>query len=180
MGHAHGIYNPTDQPLQWLNINVGMNKVYDTFNLGDPHVNATIDPVPQFVSFRLDRSLLKPVNAMDGGSGPVQYRRALEPTVFSTTWSYVDHLVLAPGSSVGSKSKPDFAEVYYTMSGTGAVTLDSETSTVNTGDVMPVQLNEAREIKNTGTEPLEFLIIGVAKDMSAKDALMVNPPRRMR
>src|SRR6478735_1806957 len=31
MGHAHGIYNPTDQPLQWLNINVGMNKVYDAF-----------------------------------------------------------------------------------------------------------------------------------------------------
>ena len=77
MGHAHAIYNPTDQPLQWLNINVGMSKVYDTFNLGDSHVNATIDPVPQFISFRLDRSLLRPVNAMDGGTGTVQYRRAL-------------------------------------------------------------------------------------------------------
>ena len=24
MGHAHGIYNPTDKPVQWLNINVGL------------------------------------------------------------------------------------------------------------------------------------------------------------
>lgn len=55
MGDAHGIYNPTDKPVQWLNINVGMSKMYDAFNLGDPHVNATLDRVPQFVSFRLGR-----------------------------------------------------------------------------------------------------------------------------
>lgn len=180
MGHAHGIYNPSDQPLQWLNINVGMNKVYDAFNLGDAHVNPTIDPVPQFINFRLDRSLLRSVNGMDGGTGTVQYRRALEPSVFSTTWSYVDHLVIPPGSSVGSKAKPDFAEVYYTMSGNGDVTLGTETSTIHSGDVMPVQLNEAREIKNSGSDPLEFLIIGVAKDMSAKETLMATPPRRGR
>jgi mannose-6-phosphate isomerase-like protein (cupin superfamily) len=180
MGHAHAIYNPTDQPLQWLNINVGMNKVYDAFNLGDAHVNATLDPVPQFISFHLDRALLKPVNGMDGGTGTVQYRRALEPSVFSTTWSYVDHLILPPGSSVGSKAKPDFAEVYYAMSGNGEATLGTETSTIHSGDVLPVQLNEAREIKNSGSEPLEFLIIGVAKDMSAKEILMATPPRRGR
>jgi mannose-6-phosphate isomerase-like protein (cupin superfamily) len=143
-------------------------------------VNATIDPVPQFVNFRLDRSLLRPVNAMDGGTGTVQYRRALEPTVFTTTWSYVDHLVLPPGSSVGSKAKPDFAEVYYVMSGSGTVTLGSETSTIHAGDVMPVRLNEIRALQNSGTDPLEFLVIGVAKDMAAKETLMATPPRRGR
>lgn len=180
MGHAHAIYNPTDQPLQWLNINVGMNKVYDTFNLGDPRLNVPLDPVPQFVSFRLDRSLLRPVSAMDGGSGTVQYRRALPPTVFSTAWSWIDHLLMPPGTTVGPMAKPDFAEVYYVITGDGKVTLGSESAEIHTGDVVPVQLNEARTIQSTGSGPLEFLIVGVAKDMNAKDVLMATPPRRPR
>src|SRR3569833_3799027 len=88
MGHAHGIYNPTDKPLQWLNINVGLTKAYDAFNLGDPRTDRTLDKIPQFISMHLDRTLLKPVAAMDGGTGAVLYRRALDPTVFSTPWAY--------------------------------------------------------------------------------------------
>jgi mannose-6-phosphate isomerase-like protein (cupin superfamily) len=178
MGHSHGIYNPTDQPLQWLNINVGLNKVYDTFNLGDALEHQNLDPVPQFVSFRLDKSLLKPVNAMDGGSGTVQYRRALQPTVFFTPWSYIDHLSLPPGASVGKRSLPDLAEVYYVISGEGSVALGSEKAQIHTGDVIPVKLNEERSIQNTGSAPLDFLIVGVAKDMATKDALMARPPAR--
>src|SRR5450755_4232896 len=68
IGHAHAIYNDTDKPLQWWNISVGLTKVYDTFNLGDPRVGAPLDPIPQFITMHLDRSLLKPVSQMNGGS----------------------------------------------------------------------------------------------------------------
>jgi mannose-6-phosphate isomerase-like protein (cupin superfamily) len=170
LGHAHGIYNATDKPLQWLNINVGMTKRYDNFDLGDTREGAPLDRVPQFVSMRLDRARLKPVPAMDAGQGTVMYRRMLEPSVFATPWSFVDHLLLPPGTSVGSASKPGMSEVYYVVGGAGEITVAGETAAIHTGDAVPVDVGQARAIRATGSAPLELMVIGVAKDLSAKEA----------
>ena len=43
---SHAIYNATNQPLQWLNIYMGMSKVYDSFGLGDQCVNVALDHIP--------------------------------------------------------------------------------------------------------------------------------------
>jgi mannose-6-phosphate isomerase-like protein (cupin superfamily) len=180
MGHAHAIYNPGDKPLQWLNINVGMTKRYDNFDLGDTREGAALDPVPQFISMRLDRSLLKPVTAMDGGQGDVLYRRMLGPSVFATPWSYVDHLMLPPGTSVGSAAKPGMSEVYYVVSGSGEINVAGETATVRVGDAVPVDIGETRSLRGTGTAPLEVMVIGVAKDLAAKETYtaLTEPKRR--
>ena len=60
MGSSHAIYNPTDHDVEWMNINVGISKVYDAFNLGDDRVGAPKDKIPQFVTMHLDKALLKP------------------------------------------------------------------------------------------------------------------------
>src|SRR3984885_12041534 len=60
MGSSHAIYNPSDHDVEWMNINVGTSKVYDAFNLGDDRVGAAKDPIPQFVTMHLEKSLLKP------------------------------------------------------------------------------------------------------------------------
>src|SRR5947208_16678525 len=51
MGHSHGIYNPTDKPVQWMTINVSaMKGTYDAFNLDYPRVDVAIDPIPVFMT----------------------------------------------------------------------------------------------------------------------------------
>ena len=180
MGHAHGIYNPTDKPVQWVNINVGLTKTYDAFNLDDPRTDVTLDPIPQFISARFDPAQLRPVAGMDGGTGTVQYRRAFEPSVFSTPWSYVDHLRIPPGASVGTRTMAEMSEVYLVISGDGEVAIGSETAPIHTGDVVPVDLGQSRSIRSTGATPLDMMVIGVAKDLASKASYMAAQAARPR
>src|SRR3989442_14887119 len=61
-GHSHALYNATDKPVQWLNIQVSnVRGSCDAFNLNYTPVDATMDRIPVFMTMRLDRALLRPV-----------------------------------------------------------------------------------------------------------------------
>jgi mannose-6-phosphate isomerase-like protein (cupin superfamily) len=169
MGSSHAIYNPTDHDVEWMNINVGTSKVYDAFNLGDDRVGAPKDKIPQFVTMKLDRALLK-----QGDIPGVMRRRALGPSVFFTPWAYVDHMLIQPGVSVPPLRITNKSEAFYVMSGEGSVTVNGETVAIKKGDAIPVDVNQTHSFK-AGSAPLELMVIGVAKDQKTKDAFAANP-----
>jgi len=169
MGHSHAIYNATDKPVQWMNINVTMLKgEYDNFDLGDKREDVTLEKTPVFISMNLDRSMLRSVNSFHGGKGAAQYLRALGPAVFATPWAFVDHIVLPAGASIGAHSYRGIAQFYYVMAGEGSVSVftrgQPETAAIRTGDAVPIQLSEVHSIENNGTQPLELMAVGVARD----------------
>jgi mannose-6-phosphate isomerase-like protein (cupin superfamily) len=175
-GHSHAIYNSSAQPLQWLNWQVTATPgITDAFDLGDARVGVPLDPIPVFMTGPIDRALVKPV----AGAPGVSSRRVFAPQVFTTPWAYVDHVVVAAGASTPAKAHDAIGEAYYVIAGAGRVTVGAETAPLKPGDAIPIRLGETSTFSSTGADPLELLVIGVAKDGEAKTALMLSAaPRR--
>jgi mannose-6-phosphate isomerase-like protein (cupin superfamily) len=97
------------------------------------------------------------------------------PTVFLSAWAYVDHVIVAPGAKSPVLTHESVGEAYYVLAGSGTVTVGTETAPVRKWDAIPVRLDETSSFTNTGAEPLELLVMGVARDMNAKAAFMRGP-----
>jgi mannose-6-phosphate isomerase-like protein (cupin superfamily) len=185
-GNSHAIYNSSNEVLQWINFQVVVEPgLSASIDLGDDRVGATLDRVPTFITTQLDRALFNAGGrgGRAGAASPaapptgVQRRRAGQPAIFGSPWAYIDHVLIQPGASTPPMTEATIAEAYYVMAGSGTVTVGTETAPVGKWDTIPVRLNETSSFTNTGTEPLELLVYGVAKDMESKIAMMTSGGR---
>jgi mannose-6-phosphate isomerase-like protein (cupin superfamily) len=65
------------------------------------------------------------------------------------------------------------------MNGDGTAMVATETAPIHAGDAIPIQINEQHSFENTGSQPLEFLIVGVSRDNTRRvDSVDVQGLRR--
>jgi hypothetical protein len=171
-----------------MNLNVSLVAgVYDNFDLGDTRAGAALDAIPTFMTVRFDKSQLRVPGARGRGPAPtpppanaILSRRVAAPAMFSTTWAYLDHVLVPPGVTTADVPHGAVAEAYYVLGGEGTISLagtESATAAVRTGDAIPVRIGESTHFTSTGSAPLELLVMGVARDMAAKTQLLTGAPR---
>jgi mannose-6-phosphate isomerase-like protein (cupin superfamily) len=176
LGDAHAIYNHTGDPVKWLNFAVSRKKGQgDAFDLGDSRVGAALDKTPVFVSSELKKEKLLAEKHPYAGNG-LLYRRALSPEIFSTNWSYVDHMIIPAGKTTGQHVMTGIEEVYYIIRGSGNFIAKGSSSAVVKDDSFAGLLGETVELANAGAEDLEVLVIGISA--SSKDGAPA-PPQAM-
>ncbi|MHB9027619.1 MAG: cupin domain-containing protein, partial [Candidatus Latescibacterota bacterium] len=162
-GSSHGIYNPGDKTLQWMNVSVGnMKGKYDNIDYKDDLSKAKIEsPVP-FPWTNLDPSLCYPVTGAHRGRGTLLFRRLWANDSFKTPWYFVDHCILPPGTSIGYHQHNMIEEIYYVVSGKGLSTVNGVTWEVQASDAIPCRLTDSHGIYNHTNENLVVLVNSAA------------------
>lgn len=193
-GSAHAVYNPSDEPADWVNFQVGITAP------GEPRVsggrsgfprrgafNYSADPTalfetaddrsdvelidkPTFINTgQLIEESLRPVENMNGGKGSVMYRRALGPGAFASNWAFFDHLLIPVGATVGRHFHAGVDEVYFVIKGKGKVHVNDEVADIAYGDAVPVLAGEIHSFESSDSEPLEMVIYGIALEKGKLD-----------
>ena len=70
-----------------------------------------------------------------------------------------NHMILAPGRSIGEHTHTNDNEIFYFLSGSGTYNDNGTTVTVHPGDTTICNDGELHGLVNDGPEPLEFIAL---------------------
>ena len=76
---------------------------------------------------------------------------------------------LEPGQSIQLHYHPDLEEIYYVLSGYGAITIGEETEEISRGDVVHIPVLAPHTLLNTGNVPLRFVTVSAKTSPGKKD-----------
>jgi mannose-6-phosphate isomerase-like protein (cupin superfamily) len=194
-GSAHAVYNPNDEPVDWVNFQVAVTEPGQerasggraggfprrgAFNYsadptalwetGDDRSDVEVLDKPTFINTgKLTEETMRPVENMNGGIGTVKYRRTLGPGAFASNWSFFDHYLIPVGSTIGRHYHEGVDEVYFVIKGKGKVHVNDEVADIAYGDAVPVIAGEIHSFESSADEPLEMVVYGIALEKGKLD-----------
>jgi len=147
-GREHLLTNLEEREAHLLHVGVDMEKV----------------PADAFImAGEIDVNFLQWRDGIHGGAGRIATRHIWGPDQFASSWTFMDHAVLGPESSVGYHYHDALEECFLILAGEGYMTIADRTFTIGPGAVTFQGIQEGHGIYNPGPESLEFLRIAVAQ-----------------
>lgn len=149
VGWQHTLANAGEAPARLLCLSAELQG-------GPPTARALLaEPVNQ--------ARLKWRPAIHGGGGQIATRHIWGPEDFCSPWAFLDHAVLAPGSSLGYHYHDALEECFVVLGGQGYLTLDNQTFAVETGSVTWQGIGQHHGLYNPTEEPLDFLRVAMGR-----------------
>jgi mannose-6-phosphate isomerase-like protein (cupin superfamily) len=105
--------------------------------------------------------------AIHGGVGRIATRHIWGPDDLVSTWTFLDHAILAPESSVGYHHHEGLEESFIVLGGTGYVTIEDSCFEVASGSVTFQGIRQGHGIYNPADEELNFIRVAVAGEDGA-------------
>ncbi|WP_037605040.1 cupin domain-containing protein [Streptacidiphilus rugosus] len=99
------------------------------------------------------------VHGVHGAAGLTHWTCLARRTGLDGDWEAVEWACLPPGGVSGEHLHTRTEEVYLLLSGRGEISLDGRARPVAAGDLVLTGLGTRHGLRNTGTEPLEWLVI---------------------
>ena len=165
MGDSHGIYNPGDRPLEWMNIGITQEKgTGGAINYDEDLTASTLSSPAPFRWAQFDRTLCKTVTGAHGGKGGLPFRRLWSGEAFQTNWEWIDHVLIPPDTSIGYHQHNGIEEVYYVIEGNGLMTVNDKTWEVGPGDANPCTLHDSHGIYNHTGKMLEIFVLAISME----------------
>ncbi|MBT4501854.1 MAG: cupin domain-containing protein [Gemmatimonadetes bacterium] len=144
---------------------------HEVTNLGERsvrlvHVRVDLEQIPAdscTIAGEIDLDLLQWRDSIHGGTGRIATRHIWGSDQFASSWTFMDHAVLGPESSLGYHYHDALEECFLILAGSGYMTIADRTFVVAPGSVTFQEIQEGHGIYNPGPENLEFLRIAVAQ-----------------
>jgi len=147
VGRAHSLMNLSRRPARVLHARVEME-------------TPPADPCVRVAD--IDLKALTWRDAIHGGAGRIATRHIWGPDDFASSWTFLDHAVLGPESSVGYHYHDALEESFVILGGQGYMTIADRTVAVVPGSATFQAIGEGHGIYNPGPGELEFLRVAVA------------------
>jgi mannose-6-phosphate isomerase-like protein (cupin superfamily) len=108
------------------------------------------------------------LNANHDGYGPIEFRRLLNQSDFSSPIDFVDFTIIPAGSTIGAHRHDGNDEIYFIVEGSPRVAIDGNERRLEPGGIAVVRSGQTHGLVNDSKLPVKIFVIQVRQQEESR------------